>query len=191
MDLEGVKLHSTIGVNPQTHRMTGVFDHVWVEVTVATDFNQSNPATGKPDSQRVDPWSGKIQKKALTMSVERIIVIGDSVAWGQGLAHDDKFANTVAKSLTNNNLPPEDIHARSGAPIGINLSGNPLDIDDQTARSEVPYDHPTITQQVDNIPNPESVDLVLVSGGINDINMGIILNPDTEHVRLEELARKS
>jgi hypothetical protein len=26
MDLEGVKLHSTIGVNPQTHRMTGVID---------------------------------------------------------------------------------------------------------------------------------------------------------------------
>jgi len=26
MDLEGVKLHSTIGINPQTHRMTGVID---------------------------------------------------------------------------------------------------------------------------------------------------------------------
>jgi hypothetical protein len=26
MDIEGVKIHSTIGVDPQTHHMTGVID---------------------------------------------------------------------------------------------------------------------------------------------------------------------
>lgn len=96
--------------------------------------------------------------------------------WGQGLREEDKAHSQLATTLREcfgygtiqiNTL------AHSGAIIGVgnNTIQAPLP-------GEIPTDFPTILQQCDGFSDsPESVDLVLVDGCINDINVRRILHP--------------
>lgn len=114
----------------------------------------------------------------------RIVVLGDSVNWGQGLLEQDKYHTLVAQGLAaRSGSPPQQktVLAHSGAVIGFGVATNegPLD-------GEVPTAYPTILQQVDAFDDaPETVDLVLVNGGINDVDIRDILNPltDTSHLQ--------
>jgi hypothetical protein len=98
--------------------------------------------------------------------------MGDSVQWGQGLADPDKFDVLVAAAV--GGAAPATITrlAHSGAVIGKNpVTGNP-------ANGEVPVSRPTIIEQCDNFnDSPGTVDLVLLNGGINDVDIRTILNP--------------
>jgi lysophospholipase L1-like esterase len=118
------------------------------------------------------PWTAPAQQQ----KPFRIVVMGDSVMWGQGLREEDKIHSCLAATLQQcsgrgaiqiTNL------AHSGAIIGIgdNTTLAPLP-------GEVPTSFPTILQQCNGFnDSPESVDLVLVNGGINDINVRRILHP--------------
>jgi lysophospholipase L1-like esterase len=104
----------------------------------------------------------------------RIVAIGDSIVWGQGLLPDEKFLELVRVTL----LPkfPGGIKiepfAHSGAVIGArSASGTPQ-------VGEVPASRLSIIEQCDNFANaPENVDLVILNGGINDVGIANILNP--------------
>jgi lysophospholipase L1-like esterase len=105
----------------------------------------------------------------------RIAVLGDSVTWGQGLPDTAKIHALVASACP----PPVEIvpiGAHSGAVIGV--CGRRV----KTAvNGEVPTGYPSILQQCDGfVADPGSVDLVLLNGGINDIDIRFILNPLTE-----------
>src|SRR5262249_46607965 len=53
---------------------------------------------------------------------------------------------------------------------------------------EVPHPYPTILQQVNGFSDaPETVDLVLITGGINDVDVRFILNPLTDPQELATL----
>lgn len=103
----------------------------------------------------------------------RIAVIGDSVAWGQGLLDAHKFSTLVA----GNYGPPAEVDlfvaAHSGAVIETGDPGT------MGASGEVPEAVPAIIDQVDLVPDPQTIDLVLLNGGINDVSLGVILNPLT------------
>jgi len=103
----------------------------------------------------------------------RIVNIGDSVPWGQGLLEAQKFDVLVREALrvTHPNITLERL-AHSGAVIGNHpAAGGP-------AAGEVPVSLPTVIEQCDTFQNaPETVDLVLVNGGINDVGLTNILNP--------------
>ena len=103
----------------------------------------------------------------------RIVSLGDSIVWGQGLSEADKFDVLVRDALADAN-PGITLWrlAHSGAVIGVNpVEGSPAD-------GEVPMPQPTIIQQCDNFnDSPETVDLVLLDGGINDVDVRTILNP--------------
>ncbi len=121
-----------------------------------------------------------------------LYAVGDSVMWGQGLSHEDKFATVAYAELTGGSvLDPIHIRARSGAIIGIHRGsdGDPFPADahrriSRTAEHEVPWSRPTVREQVAElaaaVDDPADVDILLVDGGINDINVETIINPLTE-----------
>ena len=115
-----------------------------------------------------------------------IIAIGDSVMWGQGLSDQNKFARKVANWLKGEIGKAVNLQniARSGAITGTNVTGeSPCPPDNQTCpdSNEVPWDYPTILYQARTLapalmPQNE-VDLVLVDGCANDVNMINIIDP--------------
>lgn len=105
----------------------------------------------------------------------RIVTFGDSVPWGQGLPESLKFDALLKQALEQRRagtVVTLERFAHSGAVIGFHpTSGGP-------AHGEVPVARPTVAEQVDHFHNsPETVDLVLVNGGINDVGVATILNP--------------
>ena len=106
----------------------------------------------------------------------RMVVLGDSVMWGQGLSEDNKIHSRVANLLQDclGSRPSEIlIRAHSGAIIGVgdNTVQTPLP-------GEIPTSYPTILQQCNNFADsPGTVDLVILNGGANDVGGVRILHP--------------
>lgn len=102
----------------------------------------------------------------------RMVNLGDSVSWGQGLLEDQKHDVLVKDALSA--AHPEGIAlerlAHSGAIIGPGIGYS-------AGAGEVPVPCPTIIDQVGAVTSPNSVDLVLLNGGINDVGLVNILNP--------------
>jgi lysophospholipase L1-like esterase len=104
----------------------------------------------------------------------RIVAIGDSIVWGQGLLQAEKFDVLVQQALAP--AHPEGVtlesSAHSGAIIGARGATGVPQV------GEVPASRLSIMEQCDAFSNaPESVDLVLLDGGINDVGVSSILNP--------------
>jgi hypothetical protein len=106
----------------------------------------------------------------------RMLVLGDSVMWGQGLRPADKFTHQIAAWLAarlNREVPPPQVYAHSGAVLG------PLEdaVESQVApHGEIPSRSPSVFGQVrmlETLPAEErwSVDLVLVNGGLADVGL--------------------
>jgi hypothetical protein len=114
----------------------------------------------------------------------KIIAFGDSVMWGQGLAEHEKIHALVAAALQER-LPSRAIEliqmAHSGAIIGDPDDINPPPPLTGELSGEVPFPRPTVFEQLHIATNgerrDESVDLVLVCAGINDVDLTYILNP--------------
>jgi lysophospholipase L1-like esterase len=104
----------------------------------------------------------------------RIVAIGDSIIWGQGLLDQQKLTTLVRQALSSAH-PGEvtlESRAHSGAVIGANgATGSEED-------GEVPAARLSIIEQCDSYTNsPETVDLLLMNGGANDVGFATILNP--------------
>ncbi len=120
----------------------------------------------------------------------RVLAVGNSVVWGQGLNHSNKFASLLYSELTGIAWPNEDLLARSGAIIGLDKHGSPIstsDVPDRDARHEVPFNFPTILEQVGSVGDLEAkdVEVLILDGGINDVDVETILaktllSPETE-----------
>lgn len=100
----------------------------------------------------------------------QMIVVGDSVHWGQGLEKSHKFASIVATQLG----MTWDLRAHSGAVIRREPDSP------AAVHGEVPYPTPTVTHQCETCPDPDTVDLVLLNGGVNDVSVPTIINPLTD-----------
>ena len=123
-------------------------------------------------------WAGA------TASAEpfRMAVIGDSVMWGQGLAEQDKIHTKALGYIANglNGRPVEkQVAAHSGAIIGLKSANLSAEYAAKGMTGEMPSWYPTIGYQATNqIKSPELVDLVLMNGGINDVDVRQILSMD-------------
>ena len=102
----------------------------------------------------------------------RIVSLGDSVNWGQGLLEAEKFDRMLALTRS---VPPSavlDRLAHSGAIIGNPTTAGGVE------PGEVPNATPSILAQcAAYAEDPERVDVILVNGGINDVGVATILNP--------------
>ncbi|MBZ5504804.1 MAG: hypothetical protein LAO78_04880 [Acidobacteriia bacterium] len=106
-----------------------------------------------------------------------LLVMGDSVVWGQGLAEKNKTASIVARHLG----AEVQMLAHSGAKIGIRDSYTVT-----MPSREVPCFFPTILQQLQGFTgDPAVVKWVLMNGGINDVEVQRVFNPMIPQYELE------
>ncbi len=132
------------------------------------------------------PPSDKPTERQLNM-----LVLGDSIMWGQGLSEQHKAwyqVKTWLKESTNREVR-ETIEAHSGAFVGVNdvpsPNYSPLD-------GEVSSAVPTVNHELDralkSFADPSQVDLVLVDGCINDVDVRNLLNAANSTEDIKRLA---
>lgn len=118
-----------------------------------------------------------------------MVVLGDSIQWGQGLLEEWKFSELVRQTIERElGRPAILIHrfAHSGAvlsPVLHEPAAN--NFDPGTLMGELPSSIPSINAQLtallnDPTINRNDIGLVLVDGGINDVRVGNIINPLTD-----------
>jgi lysophospholipase L1-like esterase len=122
-----------------------------------------------------------------------LLVLGDSISWGQGLKEEHKSWYLIKSWLqqTTGREIRTTIEAHSGAVIGSpdDLDGSSKwDLDGELSRA-----YPTIHGQLDNaikrFADPRQVDLVLVNGCINDLDSRRLLNAANTPEQIRELAQ--
>jgi len=114
-----------------------------------------------------------------------MLVLGDSVTWGQGLLDGQKMHDIVRDKIAQTHGPVRALQlAHSGAVIGVDSGAASAACD-----GEVPTSFPTILQQCAAAPETD-VNLVILNGGINDIDIRYILNPFTEREDLADVTRR-
>jgi len=142
-------------------------------------------------------FSQRPQAAATSERPVAVLVLGDSISWGQGLKDEHK-ASYLVKSWLEQQTGREVrqlIEAHSGAVIGSAQS-----TEDQTARNaaadldgELSRAYPTIHDQIDyalRAFNPAAVDLVIVNGCINDVESRRLLNAANTPDNIRELAQE-
>jgi lysophospholipase L1-like esterase len=145
-------------------------------LSFATVFSQSNGAARK-DERPV-----------------QLVVLGDSISWGQGLKDEHKTWFLIKDWLKQKT--GRDVHvtveAHSGAVIGSPEDSNGTtrwDLDGELSRA-----YPTINGQLDNaikrFADARQVDLVLVNGCINDLDSRRLLNAANTPDHIRELAQQ-
>lgn len=136
----------------------------------------------------------------------RIAAVGDSVNWGQGLKHptkfnalkdEEKYIFKIVEWLQDEGIAQPmdraDFRAHSGAIIGTDSDVNkPATFKRENSKDpnhydlyygEIPDDYPTILGQLKQIKDSQSVDLLFINGGANDV--GIL-----ESIKFEPTFRK-
>jgi hypothetical protein len=115
----------------------------------------------------------------------QIVVFGDSVVWGTGLQDQEKFhtlvEQKVRQQLTAAGNPGvyRAVKAHTGAKIGLSLSPNGKP-GLPAIPGEIPTRYPTISEQVEAFrgsPGAAYIDLVLVDGCANDVDMNTWMDP--------------
>ena len=128
-----------------------------------------------------------------------IVVIGDSIMWGQGLSDDpaqnQKFTYKVQRFIQQK-LPDTDVHLHNFAHSGAQILANAEEDAKPATHGEIPNYFPSINWQLTRAASeladqkrlylppthalvaPESVGLVLMDGGINDLGTKKILTLD-------------
>jgi lysophospholipase L1-like esterase len=107
-----------------------------------------------------------------------MLVLGDSVLWGEGLKTEHKSWYRVKRWIEENTGRPviEKIEAHAGAIV----EGDSIDNGLTTTDGEVNVALPTIRNEVDralqHYRDGSKVDLVLVTGCVNDIGLANLLN---------------
>ena len=118
-----------------------------------------------------------------------MLVLGDSIMWGQGLRNEDKFWWRVKNWLQDKTgrEVKEKIEAHSGALIATSPDLEPLFA---SRDGEVNLITPTINDQIDDAKNyygdTSKVDLVLVDGCINDVDVRNLLDASTSLTALDQ-----
>lgn len=124
-----------------------------------------------------------------------MLVLGDSIMWGQGLKNDEKFSTRVkcwVQEKTNREVVMH-VEAHSGAVISTAPAPDPLFV---TADGEVNLYTPTINAQLDHAIQfytaaKTSPSLILLDGCINDVGVKNLLAAATPLEKLREQTVKS
>ena len=116
-----------------------------------------------------------------------ILVLGDSIMWGQGLKEEQKFSSRVEQWIRGR-LPGIEVHRHVFAHSGAQIKADPAEDAKPATHGEVPNRYPSITAQLASAQNaalpvhapldPRTISLVLLDGGINDFGSKKILSPD-------------
>ena len=110
----------------------------------------------------------------------QMLVLGDSIMWGQGLKPEQKFSWRIKCWLQEKT--GREVHTRVEAHSGALLAGastTPPRFKSNDGEVNLPF--PTINEQLDNAvsfygPSRSKVELILVDGCINDVDVSNLLN---------------
>jgi lysophospholipase L1-like esterase len=144
-----------------------------------TTFGQAPPATTNPKALR--PLN--------------LLVLGDSISWGQGLRDNHKAWFLVKSWLrqSSGREVRETVEAHSGALIGTPEDFGVDPRADYMLDGELSRAYPTVNNQIDNalkaFAEPSQVDLVLVNGCINDVDSRRLLNAANTPDGIRELTQ--
>jgi hypothetical protein len=141
-------------------------------------------STEWPCSDPTDHFTYPIS--APDINVFHMVVIGDSIAWGEGLNQEEKYYYLVAKWLNEELHRPIDVtvYAHNAAKLESSEVS-------ECTYPECPNSYPSILKQADLISNPSQVDLILVSGGINDVDvLGNVANIDINSSEIRRITRQ-
>jgi hypothetical protein len=123
-----------------------------------------------------------------------MLVIGDSIMWGQGLREEEKFTARVKCWLEERIDREVKVHveAHSGAVVSGNSAAKPRFT---AASAEVNLTYPTINDQLDSAiqfykEDRTSPSLILMNGCINDVGVKSLLAASTPMDDLRALTRK-
>jgi lysophospholipase L1-like esterase len=122
-----------------------------------------------------------------------MVVLGDSILWGQGLKKEHKSWYLIKQWLEESARVRvnERVEAHAGAVIGTVGTAPPKTL---TLYGEISSAWPTLHDQVDDalrgLDDPAVVDLVLVDGCINDVNARRFMNAANTPEGIEALARE-
>jgi PKD repeat protein/flagellar hook assembly protein FlgD len=129
-------------------------------------------------------WTTRISKDCNGI---RMLVLGDSIAWGQGLQDNDKYPSLVAeylRTVTHRAVDYDTLDrslAHSGAVVDPTRGCSPDYLSTVYTGGEVPTGSPDIGNCQVNAAKNMSADLILVDGCINDINaLNVVLNPTVD-----------
>ena len=133
------------------------------------------------------------QNTQSTVKPLNLLVLGDSILWGQGLKEEHKAWHQVKSWLeqTTGREVREKIEAHSGAVIGS--AGDQTDNSTVWLDGEINRAVPTVNEQISyalrSYSDRSQVDLVLVDGCINDIDARRLLNASNTPAGIRELAQ--
>jgi lysophospholipase L1-like esterase len=124
-----------------------------------------------------------------------MLVIGDSIMWGQGLRDEEKFSTRVKCWLEEKTNREVKLHveAHSGAVISGSALAQPTFT---TSDGEVNLTSPTINEQLDHAiefykQNQATPSLILLNGCINDVGVKNLLAASTNFEDLRAQAQQS
>jgi lysophospholipase L1-like esterase len=128
----------------------------------------------EPTDQFLVSQDGQISPNRHDSDAYQIYVIGDSIAWGNDLNRINKYYYIIAQQLREKLQGSVEltVYAHSGAVITGSIGCIAKKGNDGLAGTGCPQ--PTLMDQAKNIP--KNADLVLVSGGINDVGIGNMAN---------------
>jgi len=118
-----------------------------------------------------------------------MVVLGDSIMWGQGLNDEQKFSYKVAHWI-GQRLPGTEVRRHVLAHSGARILKDVAEDAKPPLHQEVPNHFPSVTKQLarfrtrpgastgSGLPSAEEVSLVLLDGGINDFSTKTILTLD-------------
>ncbi len=121
-----------------------------------------------------------------------LLVLGDSISWGQGLKDEHKAWYLIKSWLhqVTGREVRETVEAHSGAVIGT--PNDPKGESTRELDGEISRAYPSINGQLANalksFGDPSQVDLVLVNGCINDLDSRSLLNAGNTPDKIRELA---
>src|SRR6185436_1706544 len=122
-----------------------------------------------------------------------MLVLGDSILWGQGLKNEHKSWYLVKSWLQESAglRVRERIEAHAGAVVGSEGTAPPETL---TLYGEISSAWPTLHDQIDDalraIEDPSQVDLILVDGCINDVNARRLMNAANTPEGIKALAQE-
>ncbi|MGB2750765.1 MAG: hypothetical protein WBC19_01800 [Pyrinomonadaceae bacterium] len=133
-----------------------------------------------------------------------LLVVGDSLIWGQGLEEKDKFYSLVAEWLRREAFgKPCDVNMKVKAHSGATIFFDPKEAAKYRAagrdenhfyKGEVNVSTPSISKQVETAAAEYSLqgrtrgaDLVLLTAGVTDISVEGVLNPYEDPQKLKPL----
>ena len=122
--------------------------------------------------------------EALPVASFNVLVLGDSISWGQGLRKEQKISSLMTEEIRRVNgdaVATIVNYARSGSVLTSGLTPPPirLDFNLENERGEVPNTNVSVNKQIDDFlaqgHDPLKVDFLQLCAGINDVGLSNIL----------------